>query len=468
MQPPIHPVDQMLPARAMVSLGFQHMLVSYLGAIAVPMIVAGALKMTPAQTTLLISTALFTSGIATLLQTVGFWKFGVRLPLMQGVAFGSVGPVIAIGSDPALGFNGVCGAVIGAGILTLFLAPVIGRLKRFFPPVVSGCIITAVGLSLFPVAYQWTGGGHGAKEFGSPMFFVVAFGTVALILFVNSHGGKLVRSLAVLIGLLVGGVAAWLLGMGNFDEVARAPWFTLVTPFAFGLPTFNAGAIATMVIVMVVQMVESMGLFVAIGDIVKRPVTEREATNGLRANGLASAIGGMFAAFPFIAFMENVGLVIVTGVRSLVDPLGRARRSHAGDVRRGGRGGHPHARPGGLRAQAGQPQRGGHHAGLRVDAGDHAVPARQAAGRAAAVRPQQRDHCLRGVGLPQPAAQRHPGARRGAGAGRRARAHPGDVSHDPSPLPFPARQPAGARRGGRDDRPGRRRGTRGRRRHPHP
>ncbi|SDP68456.1 xanthine permease [Ralstonia sp. 25mfcol4.1] len=316
MSIPVDPVDQILPARAMVSLGFQHMLVSYLGAIAVPMIVAGALKMTPAQTTLLISTALFTSGIATLLQTVGFWKFGVRLPLMQGVAFGSVGPVIAIGTDPSLGFTGVCGAVIGAGVVTMFLAPVIGRLKRFFPPVVSGCIITSVGLSLFPVAYQWAGGGHDAKAFGSPMFFIVAFGTVALILFINSHGGRLVRSLAVLIGLMMGGAAAWLMGMGNFDEVARAPWFTMVTPFAFGLPTFNAGAIVTMVIVMVVQMVESMGLFVAIGDIVKRPVSEQEATAGLRANGLASAIGGMFAAFPFIAFMENVGLVIVTGVRS--------------------------------------------------------------------------------------------------------------------------------------------------------
>lgn len=316
MKPAVHPVDQILPARAMASLGFQHMLVSYLGAIAVPMIVAGALKMTPAQTTMLISTALFTSGIATLLQTVGFWKFGVRLPLMQGVAFSSVGPVIAIGTDPTLGFNGVCGAIIAAGVIAMFLAPVIGKLKRFFPPVVSGCTITAVGLSLFPVSFHWFGGGRGAPDFGAPIFFLVAFGVVALILLINRHGGELVRNLSVVIGLLVGGAVAWMLGMGSFDEVTRAPWFTMVTPFAFGMPTFNIGAITTMVIVMVVQMVESMGLFVAVGDIVKRPLTERDATRGLRANGLASAIGGMFAAFPYIAFMENVGLVIVTGVRS--------------------------------------------------------------------------------------------------------------------------------------------------------
>ena len=155
----IHAVDQILPAKQLLSLGFQHMLVSYLGAITVPMIVAGALKMSPDQMTVLISTALFTSGIATLLQTVGFWKFGVRLPVMQGVAFSSVGPVIAIGTNPALGFNGVCGAVIAAGLFTMLAAPLIGHLRRFFPPVVTGCIVTSIGFSLFPVAYRWLGGG---------------------------------------------------------------------------------------------------------------------------------------------------------------------------------------------------------------------------------------------------------------------------------------------------------------------
>lgn len=316
MASPQHPVDAVLPPRAMLTLGFQHMLVSYLGAITVPMIVAAALKMTPAQTTLLISTALFTSGIATLLQTVGFWKFGVRLPIMQGVAFSSVGPVIAIGTDPSLGFQGVCGAIIGAGVITLLLAPVIGRLRQFFPPVVTGCIVTAIGLSLFPVAYQWLGGGRGAPQFGAPVFFAVAIGVVALILAINRYGSEFLRNLSVLIGLLAGAAVATALGMGDFTEVRRAPWFTMVQPLAFGLPVFDIGAIVTMTIVMLVQMVESMGLFIAIGDLVKRPVSEREASNGLRANGLASAIGGMFAAFPYIAFMENVGPVIVTGVRS--------------------------------------------------------------------------------------------------------------------------------------------------------
>src|SRR5471032_1759565 len=153
-----HPVDQRLPKRQMITLGLQHMLVAYIGAIAVPLIVASALKMSAADTTVLISTALFCSGISTLLQTIGFWKFGVRLPILQGVAFSSVGPVIAIGSNQNVGFAGVCGAVIGAGLFTLFAAPLVGRLRRFFPPVVTGCIVTVIGLQLFPVAYEWAAG----------------------------------------------------------------------------------------------------------------------------------------------------------------------------------------------------------------------------------------------------------------------------------------------------------------------
>jgi xanthine permease len=301
----------------MLTLGMQHMLVAYIGAIAVPLIVASALKMSPADTTVLISTALFCSGISTIFQTVGFWKLGVKLPILQGVAFSSVGPVIAIGLSPGIGFTGVCGAVIGAGLFTAFAAPLVGRLRRFFPPVVTGCIVTVIGLQLFPVAYQWVGGGEVAKpEFGSLPFLGVTLLVATVILLINRFGTPFVRNLSVLIGLVVGTGLAVALGMGHYGNVAATPWFTLPMPFYFGTPEFSIVPIATMAVVMIVQMVESMGLFVAIGDIVDKEVSEEDVVRGLRANGVASAIAGMFAAFPFIAFMENVGLVILTGVRS--------------------------------------------------------------------------------------------------------------------------------------------------------
>lgn len=311
-----HPVDRILPARQMITLGFQHMLVSYIGAVAVPLIVGTALKLSPHDVGVLISTALFCSGIATLMQTVGFWKCGVRLPILQGVAFSSVGPVIAIGSMPGVGVAGVCGAVIGAGIFTLLAAPFVGKLRRFFPPVVTGCIVTVIGLQLFPVAYDWVGGGRGAAQFGALPYLGVTTFVVVLILAVNRFGSPFVRNLAVLIGLVAGGAVGVALGMGNFSGVAKAPWVTVPYPFYFGLPKFAVIPILTMIVVMIVQMVESMGLFIAIGEIVEKPVDEKAVIDGLRANGLASAIAGMFAAFPFIAFMENVGLVILTGVRS--------------------------------------------------------------------------------------------------------------------------------------------------------
>jgi uric acid transporter len=284
-----HPVDRVLPWRQMLTLGMQHMLVAYIGAIAVPLIVASALKMSPADTTVLISTALFCSGISTIFQTVGFWKLGVRLPILQGVAFSSVGPVIAIGLAPGIGFTGV-----------------------------TGCIVTVIGLQLFPVAYQWVGGGSNiAKhDFGSLSFLGITLLVAAVILCVNRFGTPFVRNLSVLIGLNVGTGIAIALGMGHYANVATTPWFTLPVPFYFGTPVFSVVPIATMAVVMIVQMVESMGLFVAIGDIVDKDVSEEDVVRGLRANGVASAIAGMFAAFPFIAFMENVGLVILTGVRS--------------------------------------------------------------------------------------------------------------------------------------------------------
>ena len=182
---------------------------------------------------------------------------------------------------------------------------------------VTGCIVTVIGLQLFPVAYQWAGGGSvGAQQFGALPFLSVTLFVALVILAINRFAGPFVRNLSVLIGLIAGGVLACSLGMGNFQSVGNAPWFTVPYPFHFGTPVFSLVPVLTMIVVMVVQMVESMGLFVAIGDIVEKEVSEDDVVRGLRANGLASAIAGMFAAFPFIAFMENVGLVILTGVRS--------------------------------------------------------------------------------------------------------------------------------------------------------
>lgn len=312
----IHPVDEVLPARPMLALALQHLAVSYVGSVAVPLIIAGALGFSQHETILLISATFFCSGVATLLQTIGFWRFGVRLPIMNGVAFSSVSAIIAIGTMPGVGIAGVCGAVMLGGVLIMLIAPIAGRLRRFFPPVVTGCIVTAIGVQLLPVAYQWAGGGHGNKNFGNPGYLAIALLVLITILLFNRYGGPLVRNLAVLGGLAVGALVAVLFGMGDLTPVREAPWLIAPRPFEFGLPTFAFLPFATIFIVMLVQTVESMGLFISIGDIVEREVTPEQVADGIRANGLASTVAGVFAGFPFIAHMENVGLVILSGVRS--------------------------------------------------------------------------------------------------------------------------------------------------------
>lgn len=312
----VHPVDQVLPLKQMFTLGLQHMAVSYVGSVAVPLIIAGALGLSTEETIILISTTLFCSGVATLLQTVGFWKFGVRLPILNGVAFSSVTPIIVIGSMPGVGIPGISGAVMAGGVFIMLMAPFLGRLRRLFPPVVTGCIVTVIGVQLLPVAYQWVGGGRGHPEYGSPLFLLIAVSVIGIILVLNRYGSPLLRNLAVLIGMALGAIVAFMLGAGDFHGVDEAPWLTVPLPMHFGVPTFALIPFLTIAIVMIVQMVESMGLFLAIGDLVGKKVSREDVTNGLRANGLASSIAGMFAAFPFIAHMENVGLVILSGVRS--------------------------------------------------------------------------------------------------------------------------------------------------------
>ncbi len=312
----IHPVDEVLPVRQMLALALQHLAVSYVGSVAVPLIIASALGFSQSETILLISATFFCSGIATLLQTIGFWRFGVRLPIMNGVAFSSVSAIIAVGTMPGVGIAGVCGAVMLGGVCIMLIAPIAGRLRRFFPPVVTGCIVTAIGVQLLPVAYQWAGGGHGSANFGNPGYLAIAMLVLIVILACNRFGSALVSNLAVLCGLAVGALVAVLFGMGDLTPVRDAPWLIVPTPFEFGLPTFAILPFVTILIVMLVQTVESMGLFISIGDIVDKEVAPEQVADGIRANGLASAVAGVFAGFPFIAHMENVGLVILSGVRS--------------------------------------------------------------------------------------------------------------------------------------------------------
>jgi uric acid transporter len=365
----VHPVDEVLPAPRLAALGLQHVLVMYAGAIAVPLIVGRALKLTPEQVALLISADLFACGIVTLIQSLGFTKwFGIKLPVMMGVTFAAVGPMVAFANAmPGVdGARAIFGAIIGAGIISMIIAPIVSKLLRFFPPVVTGTIIAIIGISLMRVGVGWAMGGPaflaqstdvpklvamvdsakataaaaaasaaaaGASaapaviklgpiplltnpNYGSLDNMAIAGAVLLFILLLVKYTKGFIANISVLLGIVGGCAVAMALGKMNFDKVAKAGWFEFVTPFAFGLPTFDIVMILTMTLVMIVVMIESTGMFLALSDITGKKIDQPALAAGLRTDGLGTLIGGIFNTFPYTSFSQNVGLVGVTGVKS--------------------------------------------------------------------------------------------------------------------------------------------------------
>lgn len=310
------PVDEVLPIGRLTALGMQHVMVMYAGAVAVPLIISMALNLPKEQTAFLISLGLFVSGLITLVQAVGIRGFGIKMPIMMGISFTGVGPMVAIGTNPDLGLAGIYGSMIVAGILGILLAPLMARLLRFFPPVVIGTEILVVGLALMGVSANWASGGLGNPDFGSPKFIGISFLVLTFILIITKFSRGFVRNTAVLLGIMFGMLLSLSAGMVDFSAVEEAAWFGVVLPMQIALPKFDFWAIVAMTIVMLVTFIEATGMFVAVGEMVGKPVDRKEMVNGFRADGLGTLVGAIFNIFPYTSYAENVGLVSITGVRS--------------------------------------------------------------------------------------------------------------------------------------------------------
>jgi OHCU decarboxylase len=314
-----HPVDEVPPLGKLAVYGTQHLLAFYAGAVVVPILLAGAIGLSDRELIHLINADLFTCGIASIIQSVGFWKVGVRLPLLQGVTFTAVSPMIAIGLAAGGGTDGllvIYGAVIVAGLVTFLIAPYFSRLIRFFPPVVTGSVITIIGIALLPVAAADAVGGAASPEPGNPRNLAYAIGTLLLIVLIQRFFRGFLATVAVLVGLVVGTLTAWALGDATFAAVGDSSWVGVTTPFHFGWPKFSLAAIVSMVVVMLITAVETTGDVFATGEIVDKRIGRRDIAAALRADGLATTIGGVFNSFPYTCFAENVGLVRLTQVRS--------------------------------------------------------------------------------------------------------------------------------------------------------
>jgi len=295
------------------SLGIQHVLAMYAGAVIVPLIVGGALGLTGEQLTYLVSIDIFMCGIATLLQV---WKnkfFGIGLPVVLGCTFTAVGPMISIGAK--YGITSIYGSILASGLFVIIISTFFGKLVRFFPPVVTGSVVTIIGITLIPVAMNNMAGGEGSADYGSMDNLLLAFGTLIFILVLYKMFTGFIRSVSILLGLVAGTIAAMFMGKVNFSEVGEASWFHMAQPFYFGMPTFDIAAILTMILVAMVSLVESTGVYFALGDITDRKLSEEDISKGYRAEGLAIFLGGIFNVFPYTAYSQNVGLIQLSGVK---------------------------------------------------------------------------------------------------------------------------------------------------------
>ncbi|MER6789953.1 nucleobase:cation symporter-2 family protein [Streptomyces sp. NPDC000658] len=319
-RPVVHPVDERLPALRTATSGLQHVAAMYAGVVAPPLIVGAAVGLTGAELTFLTGACLFTAGLATFLQTLGVWKIGARLPFVNGVTFAGVAPMTAIAAatdDKKDALPVIFGAVIVAGLLGFLAAPVFCKAVRFFPPVVTGTVITLIGVSLLPVAFGWAQGPDPtAHDYGSTTNLGLAAATLATVLLLRRFTRGFVKQIAVLLGLVVGTLVAIPLGVTDFGPVTQADLIGFPTPFHFGAPRFQLAAVVSMCVVMVVSMTESTADMLALGEIVERPADERTIAAGLRADTLGSALSPVFNGFMCSAFAQNIGLVAMTRIRS--------------------------------------------------------------------------------------------------------------------------------------------------------
>ncbi|ERT19521.1 uracil permease [Pseudomonas putida SJ3] len=312
------PEDENLGVGANLAYGLQHVLTMYGGMIAVPLIIGQAAGLSAGDVGLLIAASLFAGGLATLLQTLGIPFFGCRLPLVQGVSFASVATMVAIiGNDGTGGMQVVFGAVIVSSLVGLLITPLFSRIIRYFPPLVTGIVITTIGLTLMPVTARWAMGGNSqAADFGSPANIGLAAFTLASVLLLSKLGSASLSRLSILLAIVIGTLAAMATGMADFSQALQGPWVAMPEVLHFGAPQFQVAAILSMLIVIVVTMVETSADILAVGEIIGTPVDSKRLGNGLRADMISSALAPLFGSFTQSAFAQNVGLVAVTGVKS--------------------------------------------------------------------------------------------------------------------------------------------------------
>ena len=298
-----------------IILSIQHLLAMYAGAVAVPLLIAGAFGFTAEQTAYLVATDIFVCGIATLLQVLRGRFVGIGLPVVMASTFTSVGPMIAIGTNPELGPAYAFGGVLIAGAIMLLIAPIFAKLSKLFPPLVQGVVVALIALTLTPVAIDNVAGGAGSADYGSIDNLLIAGATFLTILLISKFAKGFLQSISILIGIVVGMIVAGLFGSLDFSSVAAASWFQIPVPFKLVTPQFDVGAIISMTIVGIVTFIETTGYYLGVAGMSNIKLKEADFRRGYTSSALAFVFSGIFNTSPQTSFSQNLGVIQTSGVK---------------------------------------------------------------------------------------------------------------------------------------------------------
>ena len=294
----------------------QHVLAMLIGNITPPMLIAGTCGLSAEEKILLTQAAMIIGGITTLLQLFPVFGFGMKLPNVMGVAFAYMPILTIIGQQ--YGIAAIFGSQLVAGFVSIFVGMFIGKIRRFFPPIVSGTVVMSIGLSLYKTAISYIGGGSAAQAdgtFGSGKFWFLAILTLIVTLACNFFGKGLLKASGMLIGIVVGYVAALLMGgVVSFADFEAASWFALPRPFYFGLE-FHLDAIVMMILMYMVQAVQTIGdvSSTAMGGF-GRQATDQELGGAIKGQAICGMIGSLIGGLPTDPYSQNVGLICTTKV----------------------------------------------------------------------------------------------------------------------------------------------------------
>lgn len=306
-------IDDCPPLTEAVPLGFQHVVAMLLGNITPPLLITGALGLAIGDKTLILQMVLLMAGLATIVQSYPVGPVGGRIPVIMGTSIAFVGGSIAIGREHGLAV--VFGACLVASLVEVVLGFSITRIRRLFPPLVSGIVVMLIGLTLIPVGMDYAAGGVGASDYGSRANLIIAAIVFLITLLLNQFGRGLTSYASMLIGVVVGYGVAAAHGKVDLAPVLHAGWLSLPLPLAFGLE-FRWSAVLVMGFIYIISTIETIGDITGTIAAVGREPTDRELKGGLVADGVMSGLAALFSAFPNTSYSQNVGLVNFTGVVS--------------------------------------------------------------------------------------------------------------------------------------------------------